>query len=102
MGDFDFLCATCVKELKTDYPHIKSILVIYSLSYKGFWQSLYDECIFPDVLDKGFVKYAITKRNDWMVQNSSFAICYVKYSWGGAFKTYEKAKKKKLNIVDIS
>ena len=35
-GQFDLLCATCVKELKNDYPFIKSYLILaYILGKKN-------------------------------------------------------------------
>ena len=37
-----------------------------------------------------------------MVDNASYAICYVNHGWGGAAKTYERAKKKGLNIINIA
>ena len=53
----------------------------------------------------GFEKYnfksAIPARNRYMVDNSSYAICFVTHSWGGAAKTYERAKKKKLKIINL-
>ena len=36
-----------------------------------------------------------------MVDNSGYAICFVTHSWGGAAKTYERANKKKLQIINL-
>ena len=46
-------------------------------------------------------KSAIPARNRYMVDNSGYAICFVTHSWGGAAKTYERAKKKKLQIINL-
>lgn len=51
-------------------------------------------------------KYKIIKSNQFMVNKCTYLICYVKYTWGGAYKTLEYAKRKKHifihNIADES
>lgn len=36
-----------------------------------------------------------------MMDNSGYAICFVTHSWGGAAKTFERAKRKKLRIINL-
>lgn len=36
-----------------------------------------------------------------MMDNSGYAICFVTNSWGGATKTFERAKRKKLRIINL-
>ncbi len=45
-------------------------------------------------------KFAIVKRNEYMVDKSD-AVAYVKKSWGGATITLEYAQKKKKKIIMI-
>ena len=75
-----------------------------TLTFKIFDESLFDEIITPDTSNSvsytGF-KTAIPKRNRYMVDNASTAICYVTHISGGAYKTYQLAEKKKMNIIDI-
>ena len=37
-----------------------------------------------------------------MVDSADLVIAYVKYSWGGAAKTLEYAKRRKVPIINIS
>jgi hypothetical protein len=37
-----------------------------------------------------------------MVDSADFVISYVKYSWGGAAKTLEYAKRKKVPLVNVA
>lgn len=98
-GEFDWLCAKCIKELKLDYPFIKSYLI---LAYKN--ESVinrydnFDDTIYPNM--EVSPKYAIIKRNEWMVDRSDFLIAYVHREWGGAYKTLTYAKKQ--NDIKIS
>ena len=46
-------------------------------------------------------KFAISKRNDWMIRQSAFAIYYVYKITGGAAKFREKAEKKGLRVMQV-
>ena len=97
-GGFDRLCGRCVYEVKKQYPYINNYLVIPYLSFNVYNQELFDTIIYPDGFEKYHFKAAIPARNKFMVDNANYAICYVNHGWGGAAKTYERAKKKGLNI----
>lgn len=100
-GDFDWLGARVVYELKKKYPHIRNILVIPYLNFTIRNKDIFDEILYPNGFEKYHFKAAIPKRNRYLVDNSQYAICYVTHGWGGAAQTYEYAKKQGLNIVDI-
>lgn len=100
-GGFDRLCGRCVYELKKEFPHINNYLVIPDLSFNVYDKELFDSIIYPDGFEKYNFKSAIPARNRYMVDNSGYAICFVTHSWGGAAKTYERAKKKKLKIINL-
>ena len=100
-GGFDRLCGRCVYELKKEYPHISNYLVIPYLSFNVYNSELFDSIIYPDDFEKYHFKAAIPARNKFMVDNASYAICFVNHGWGGAAKTYERAKNKGLNIINF-
>lgn len=99
-GGFDRLCGRCVYEVKKQYPNINNYLVIPYLSFNVYNSELFDSIIYPDDFEKYHFKAAIPARNKFMVDNASYAICFVNHGWGGAAKTYERAKKKGLNIIN--
>ncbi len=101
-GGFDRMCASCLHRQKKRYPHIISCLVIPYLDFNIFDKDLFNEIIYPEGFENKHYKYAIPARNKYMVENASYAICYVTHSWGGAAKTFELAKKKNLKIVNIN
>lgn len=76
-GGFDRLCGRCVYELKKEYPHISNYLVIPYLSFNVYNSELFDSIIYPDDFEKYHFKAAIPARNKFMVDNASYAICYV-------------------------
>ena len=100
-GGFDRLCAGCVHRLKKQYPDIINCLVIPYLTFTVFDKDIFDNIIYPDGFEKYHFKAAIPARNRYMVDNAAFAICYVTHGWGSAAKTYERAIKKKLNVINL-
>ena len=104
-GDFDSLCLRTLRELKTDFPDIELLFITPYLdsnySKLQLAKYYYDDIIFPPI-ENVPRKFAILKRNEWMVDSADLVIAYVKYSWGGAAKTLEYAKRKNTSFVNIS
>ena len=104
-GDFDSLCLLTLRELKTDFPDIELLFITPYLdsnySKLQLAKYYYDDVIFPP-LESVPRTFAILKRNEWMVDSANLVIAYVKYSWGGAAKTLEYAKRKKVPIINIA
>ena len=102
MGNFDMKCARLVKGLKKAYPHIRCYLVIPYLTFNVSGEDCFDEIIYPEGFEKYHFKAAIPKRNKYMVDNSSAAVCYVTHDWGGAAKTYSFAEKTGCKIINVA
>ena len=104
-GDFDSLCLRTLRELKKEFQDIELIFITPYLdknySKLDFAKYHYDDVIFPP-LESVPRKFAILKRNEWMVEEADLVIAYVMYSWGGAAKTLEYAKRKKVRIINIA
>ena len=104
-GDFDSLCLRTLRELKKEFQDIELIFITpyidKNYSKLEFAKYHYDDIIFPP-LESVPRKFVILKRNEWMVDYADLVIAYVKYSWGGAAKTLEYAKRKKVPIVNVA
>ena len=98
-GDFDILCARVVRELKTNYPQIKSVLVIPYID-RDYDRNLYDSSEYPPI-ETVPKRFAILRRNEYMVQRADVVIAYITHNWGGASTTFEFAKRKKKKIIEI-
>ena len=105
-GNFDWLCAYTVDELRKDYPFIKSYWVLSYMpkekdEYTERISKIFDDTVYPDI-ENVPQRFAILKRNEWMINNSDFLIAYV-HRLGGARKTLEYAQKKKhIAVINIA
>ncbi len=98
-GNFDFMVEKNLKNLKVSYPHINYNIVLAYLPKKKDYNN---NTIYPEGLETP-PKYAIVKRNRWMVDNSDYIVTYVIRTFGGAaqFKAFAENKGKiVLNITD--
>ena len=67
------------------------------LEYK---EKQYDAILYPEIEDKP-PKFAISKRNEWMMERANLIIAYVNRSYGGAYQSLQLAKRKKKRIINI-
>ncbi len=95
-GNFDSMAASVVNELKEKYPSIESILVTPYIDRAATY--LYDASVYP-TLENVPKRFAIIKRNEWMVDKADVLIAYVTRSFGGAYKMLSYAKRKKKEII---
>lgn len=104
-GDFDSLCLRVLKELKSAFPNIELLFITPYLdnNYSKLETAklYYDGIIYPP-LENVPRRFCISKRNEWMVNEADFVIAFVKYSWGGAAKTLEYAKRKKVEFFNLA
>lgn len=99
-GNFDILAAKLVKTIKEKNPNIKSTLVLPYFD-RQYDLDLYDDTVYP-ALENIPKRFAILKRNEYMVDTSSTIIAYVLHNWGGAAKTLNYAVKKNKTIINIA
>ena len=100
-GQFDTIVYSVLKELKVKYPQIRYTVVLAYMPDEHIKEVYGEDTLFPDGLESVPKKYAISKRNEWMIQHSDYAVCYVHKITGGAAKFREKAEKKWLRIIDV-
>ena len=93
---FDTEAALTVNELKQEYLNIKLVLV---LPYRREISIPHDECI---CLAKTYRKGCFHIRNRYMVDNSSYCICYLAENNGGTAYTVNYAKRQGLKIVNVA
>ena len=62
---------------------------------------IYDFSVYPPI-EKTPYRFAINKRNEWMIDNSDLIISYVKYNHGGAYNAIRHARKKKKRIINLA
>jgi len=98
-GDFDNTVKRVLTRLKSEYPHINYCVVLAYFTSR--LQPALDS-IYPEGLEKVPLKFAVVKRNEWMINHSDYVIAYVSYTYGGSGKALEIAQRKKKRIINLA
>ena len=104
MGYFDQISAVAVNSLKSKYPDIEQIWIKPYPTQKISYADLFDDSglyAFEWHIEHIGPRRAIPERNEYMIQQSSVAICHIEHKSSGAFKTYMKAKESGLQIIEV-
>ena len=106
-GEFDDFAYECCKKYKTTHLRVSLIFVTpyitvdYQKRHLKLQKERYDEIIYPGIEDKP-LKLAICYRNKWMIEKADYFVCGISHEWGGAYKTYQHAKRKRKMIFNIT
>lgn len=98
-GSFDAMVYSCLNQLRKAYPHIHiSKVLAYLPTQKRECEDM-EDTIYPEI--EGYPKFAIDRRNQWMIASSDYCICYINHTWGGAYKFASRAKHRGLTLVNL-
>ena len=71
-GSFDALVYATLRELAAEYPHIRYAAVLERLSGKN--TDDFTETLFPGAMENVPPRFAIDRRNNWMLQQADFVV----------------------------
>lgn len=101
-GQFDAIVRSVLRKLKTEYTHIDYAVVLAYMP--GAKNENYDfsDTMLPEGIESVYPRYAISWRNNWMLQHSEYVVAYVTHSWDGAAQFVSKARSLRKRIIEIS
>ncbi|MBQ6625774.1 MAG: hypothetical protein IIX27_00600 [Ruminococcus sp.] len=100
-GSFDRLAYKVLCDFESKYE----IEIIVVLSYLYHKKDVYydlSKTVFPEEVDKADKKYAIVRRNEFMIKRSQVLVCYVNNMVSNSYKYMTQALKKGLRVINIS
>ena len=107
-GHFDALASSAVDDVKSAFSScvIEKIFVTPYIAEgydrrNKFMAQFYDEVIYPPLENVPY-RYAIVKRNEWMIENSHLVIAYVTHGYGGAATTLRYAYRKRKKVIRLT
>ncbi len=88
-------------ELKNIYPQLRYEIVLAYLPQGKNKAEYPGNTVFPEELEKVPRRYAISRRNDWMLKHSDCVISYCSNGRGHSYKMAEKAVKQKKTVISL-
>ncbi len=102
-GEFDIYAASIIKRVQTVMGAENSelnLVLPYIRKDINYYEKYYDRVSIPISVHP---KIAITKRNEWAVEQADLVICYIERKKGGAYAAMRYAEllgKKVLNLAN--
>lgn len=100
-GAFDAIVRRVLKKLKEHYPFMDYAVVLAYLPVERKMED-YSDTVFPEGLEKTPPRFAISKRNRWMIEHSDYVVTYVRRSFGGAAQSKALAEKKGKKVIELA
>lgn len=100
-GWFDAIVRSVLRELKEEYPQIDYAVVLAYMPCNQNKNEDTSDTILPEGIEFVHPRYAISWRNNWMLQQSDYVVTYITHSWGGAAKFADKARKQGKRVFNI-
>ena len=102
-GAFDAMARAVLRELTEVYLHISYAVVLERLpGPKDETVRDFSDTIFPEGLEIVPPRFAITRRNEWMLRQADFVVTYVTHGWGGAAQFTEKACRQGKTVPNLA
>ena len=99
-GNFDLLCQQVLSEILKIRDGFNYYIVASHIYEKALFGKQ-EQVIFPEELEGVIKRFAICKRNEYMLKRSSFVVSYIRTPASNSYKLVEKAKKTGLTVIEI-
>lgn len=100
-GSFDTMVRHQLEDLSKTYPITYSVVLAYLPTEKNKYDNL-TNTIYPEGLETVPKRFAISRRNKWMIQQSDVVVTYVTHTFGGAAQFKELAERQSKDVVELS
>ena len=102
-GHFDRMVQGVLFRLRKEYPHIQAIEVLAYMPEQGDpLPAAALDTLLPAEVVRGLPRFALLRRNDWMLRESDTVVCYVTHDFGGAAGMKRKALAKGKRVIELS
>ena len=101
-GQFDGMVFSCLQDLSKNYPEISySVVLAYLPTRKEDYDIYQGHSFYPEGLELGLAKFAIERRNRYLIDSADICLCYINHTFGGAYKFARMAKSRGLHVINL-
>lgn len=100
-GGFDRLVRGVLREITQECPRAQYAVVLAYMPSERPVLGDTSDTLLPEGIELVHPRYAISWRNNWMLQQSDFVIAYVAHSWGGAARYMQKAIRSGKIVINL-
>ena len=97
-GNFDKLASRVLSELSSEYSFTCRNVLAYLPEQEREFNF---DTILPEGIEDVPRRFAISYRNQWMIERSDIVVTYVKRNYGGAYQFKVIAEKKGKKVIEV-
>ena len=100
-GNFDFYVQSVLSDITKTNCKVNFTVVLSRPDEKAiFAEQIFT--LFPDGLEKVPPRFAISKRNDWLIKKAQVVVAYADNRFTNSQKWIEKAKNKGVDVINLA
>ncbi len=100
-GRFDFYAYKALCELRKIYDIKIYVVLAYINQNTEYIYYSQEDTIYPSVLEHTPLRYAINKRNLYMLSKCEYLICLLNQTFSNTYTFVKKAKSKNITIINL-
>ena len=100
-GNFDAMARRVLEDFSSLYPITYSIVLAYLPEHKNEYDTLRNT-IYPEGIETVPKRFAISRRNKWMIEQADFVVTYVTCNFGGAWQFKRLAEKSAKKVIELT
>ena len=101
-GQFDGMVFSCLQDLGKFYPEISySVALAYLPTQKQVYDAYDGHSFYPEEQELGPAKFAIARRNKWMISHSTHCLAFVNRTGSSAYTFAKRARSKGLTVINL-
>ncbi len=100
-GGFDRMVFHCLQELEKEHPHISVAVVLAYLPVSSSVNEAYGPYHMYPPIEEGPPRFAIERRNRWMIDHATHCLVFINRIYGGAYKFAKLARSRDLSLRNL-
>ena len=100
-GGFDGLVRGVLRELGQEYSEVRYAVVLAYLPSERSAPFGLSDTMLPEGIELVHPRFAISWRNNWMLQQADFVVAHVSHPWGGAPQYVQKAIRSSKTVINL-
>ena len=100
-GAFDAMVQSVFRELRPIYPKVRFYVVLERMPGSETGNIDTEWTLLPEGIELAPPRFAIVRRNEWMLKSSDYVITYVCRSFGGAAHFMDLAIKRGKTVIRL-
>ena len=100
-GHFDGMVFECLSKFKEKDPSLSLFVVLARFPTQQVNDLYQGYTLYPEGLETAPAKFAIDRRNKWMIGQADYCLCCIDHTWGGAYKFAMQAKRRGVIVINL-